>query len=258
MPSLLSRPLVKYVLLASVRDRIFLSLFVAIVLGLAVSAMFGASAVTETDSFASVYSAGGLRLVGVVALVLFVAFYVRRSFDSRDVELLLTRPIGRVSFVLSHFVAFSLIAAIVSLPISLAVLTFGVDPFSPAWMLWAFSLLCEYVLMANTVFFFSLVLSSASMSAISAFGFYTLCRMIGEILGITTRGLAFDGYRFLSDTMHVIAFFIPRLDLMAQTSWLVYGLSADGVGAFFVFAQTLLFCMVLFFATATDLVRRQF
>ena len=52
--------------------------------------------------FALSYTAGGLRIIGVLSLVLFISFYIRRAFDTKDVDLNLTRPVSRVSFLLSH------------------------------------------------------------------------------------------------------------------------------------------------------------
>jgi hypothetical protein len=57
--------------------------------------------------------------------------------------------------------------------------------------------------------------------------------------------------------MDFISLFMPRLDLMAQTSWLVYGV---GVSAHipFILTQTIVYSLVLVLASLIDLHRKQF
>ena len=70
------------------------------------AAFFGASVITEQDEFARTFAAFGFRLFGVVSLVFFVVGYIRRCFENRDIDYLLSRPIGRISFILTHASAF--------------------------------------------------------------------------------------------------------------------------------------------------------
>ncbi len=108
-------PLFRYILMAALRDRFFLSLAGITVAVISLSVFFGASAVVEQDQFAVTFIAFGSRLFGVVALVLFIISHVRRSFENRDIDYLLSRPIGRARFVITHAVAFSSLAALTAL-----------------------------------------------------------------------------------------------------------------------------------------------
>ena len=96
----------KYIIKAAFRDKLLYGMLVCMALAVSLSLFLGSSAITETDLFAMVFCASGLRLVGVMGLSLFVIFYIRRSFDNKDIELLLSRPVSRISFVAAFSCAF--------------------------------------------------------------------------------------------------------------------------------------------------------
>ena len=107
--------LIQYVLKAAIRDRMVVAMIAAMILGCSLSVFLGSSAVTEQDQFSLAFASAGLRFTGMIGIVLFIVFFIRRSIDSRDLEFLLSRPVGRIQFLLSYAAAFSLIALIVTL-----------------------------------------------------------------------------------------------------------------------------------------------
>lgn len=257
MVSLVSGPLVRYVLVAAIRDRLVLTLLLLMAVGASLAIFLGSSAVTEASRFALVFAAGGLRFAGALGLVLFIVFYLRRAFDSRDVDYLLSRPIGRVSFVLSHAAAFTTLATAAALLVSLTVCLLSPHTVGPGFAMWAFSLCMEYVIMANAALFFAMVLPGAASGALAVLALYVLARMMGQILGIVHTGVAGAEHEVLGTVMQVVALIVPRLDLFAQTGWLVYGPDAfPGYGLLLL--QGLLWSGLAVAATSVDLVRRQF
>src|SRR6218665_1516298 len=122
---MISRPLIGYVLTAALRDKLVMTLMLMIMLGAGVSVFLGSSGVTEQESFAVVFGPGGLRFLGVFGIVLFVCFYMRRSFETKEVEFLLSRPISRMRFLFSHAFAFSIIALAVTAAVVAAVFFLG-------------------------------------------------------------------------------------------------------------------------------------
>ena len=255
--NIISWPTMRYVLAAAVRDRLIISLLVIIVLGAALSVFLGTAAYVEKYQFVLVFAAGGLRILSVLGLVLFCVFFVRRSFDNKDVDYLLSRPISRVSFIVSHAAAFSLIAVLLALASSIAVIMTAPITFGEGHVLWAVSLMFELIIMVNAALFFSMVLPSASTSALVVFGLYVLSRTIGILLGIVSSGLANSPLMAgLGAMMKFISLIIPRLDLMAQTSWLIYG--TGNISLLFICAQGIIFSALLMTAALVDLVRRQF
>ncbi len=255
--NIISWPTVRYVLSAAVRDRLIIALLIIIALGAALSTFLGTAAYIEKYQFVLVFAAGGLRILSVLGLVLFCVFFVRRSFDNKDVDYLLSRPISRVSFIVSHAAAFSLIAVLLALASSVAVIMTAPVTFGEGHVIWAVSLMFELIIMANAALFFSMVLPSASTSAMAVFGLYILSRTIGILLGIVMSGLAASPMmKGLAFVMKFISLIIPRLDLMAQTSWLLYGVG--DISLAFICAQGIIFSALLMTAALVDLVRRQF
>lgn len=261
MNKILSRALINYVFLSALRDKIIVSIFLIIALSLSLSVFLGSSAFIEKDQFVAVYAAGAIRIATIIGLVLFIIFYIRRSFESRDVDYLLSRPISRICFILSHAVAFMMIAAIVGLVCVIAVYPF-VSQLGGSYGLWALSLIVEFMIMACAAMFFSMVISSAAAGAIITLAFYTLSRLIGQLVNIVTSHKvgsmeSDEGFRIIGEIMLAISLFIPRLDLMAQTSWLIYG-EQGAIGYYYVLIHGAVFCAILMTATIIDLQKREF
>lgn len=257
MNKLLSFPLISYVLMAAVRDKLVLSLLIFMAVGTSVAIFIGSSAVIEADQFAMVFAAGGLRLAGVLGLTLFAVFYVRRAFETKEIDYLLSRPLSRPCFIISHALAFSVLAIGVALFAELALLVVsGGHIIIPGHGLWLLSFAVELIIMINVALFFSMVLTSAAASSLAVFGLYVLARMMGQILGIIDAGFGVDKFENMSRIMEVISLIVPRLDMMAQTTWLVYGPGSDGCGI--ILAQGVAYTLLLIVASTIDLRRRQF
>jgi putative exporter of polyketide antibiotics len=145
------------------------------------------TAVIEQNKFAIVYMASSLRLLSLSGLILFVVFFVRRSFDSRDIEYLLSRPVRKSTLILSNAAAFSTLA--VGAGVVLALLVGGVAYYQggdvTGILMWSAGVTAEYIILVNVAFFFAMVLSSPVSAGLAVLGFYALARMIGELLGIT-------------------------------------------------------------------------
>ncbi len=251
-----SWPVVKYVLTAAIRDRLILSFFLLMVVGASMAIFLGSSAIIESQQFAIVFAAGGLRFAGAVALVLFIVFYLRRAFENKDVEFLLSRPLSRPTFLFSHFIAFTLLAFVLAAFVFGTLCAIAPNAVGEGHILWGSSLFMEYMIVGSMALFFAMVLSSAASCSLAVFAFYILARIIGQILGILGMGLAMKGVDFLGGVMNIIALVVPRLDLMAQTTWLLYG--PDQIGYGFILLQGVIFSALIFFAALVDLGKRQF
>lgn len=252
---IVSGTLVRYVLMSALRDRLFLSLALLMVVGACLSLFLGSSALIEGDQFTLVFAAAGLRLAGVAGLVVFIVFHMRRSFDSKDVDFLLSRPISREGFILSHAVAFSILALAMAAAIGFAVFIVNPPAFGEGHVFWAISLAMELMIVAGAALFFSMVLSSAAGGVFAVLGLYVLARLMGQLLGIA--GIS-DTIQALRVIMNIVSMVVPRLDLMAQSSWLVYPDAGREIGYGFVLAQGILYSGLLIVAAMIDLRRRQF
>lgn len=255
--------LIKYILTAAVRDKLLWGIAAMSILVVCLSIFSGSAAIVEQNQFILTYMAGGLRIIALLGLTLFTIFYVRRSFDSRDVEFLLTRPISKLSFVFSHIVALSVLTIVSGISISLimSVVAYHYDVHS-SFYLWCFGITFELMIIVNVAFFFSMVLSSPVTAGMATFGFYILARLMGQLLSIlhhTPNPLSAQDYIMngLGHLFSVISIVFPRLDLLAQTSWLIYG-GGEFSSWIFIVAQGVVFLSLVSVATWLDLRRRQF
>lgn len=249
-------PIVRYVLTAAIRDRLIPSLFVILALCASISIFLGSAAVVESGQFAAVFAASSLRFAAVFGLCLFVVFFIRRSFENKDVEYLLSSPVGRSSFILSHAAAFCLLAVIMGCLVMAGVAALVPHDYWHAALLWGASLIVELLIMVNVALFFAMVLPSATTGVMATMGLYILARLTGELLGIVDHEPSSVIFMGLSFAMQLISLIVPRLDLMAQTSWLIYG--EPSLGWFYIIGQAAVYSALVLTAAIVDLSRRQF
>lgn len=250
-------PLFRYIMMAALRDRLILSIVGLMLVVVSLSIFFGATVITEQDQFVRTFAAFGVRLFGVVALILFVVTYVRRSFEGRDVDYLLSRPIGRIRFILTHAAGFSFLAVLAAVFLGGVVAFLQMYNINAGLLSWWLSIGLEFVIMTNVAMFFAFVMTSQTVCLIMVFAFYLLSRLIGEILGILQKGGQTGVMGLLSKIMEMISIFVPRLDLMGQTKWLLYGVP-ETLSLPFIMGQGGVFLLVIIGATVLDMHRRQF
>ena len=251
-------PLVHYVLKGARHDRLLFAMVIMVGITIAMSMFLGSSAVIDKQQFAFVYMAGSLRVLGVFGLTLFLVFFFRRAMDNKDVDFLMSRPIGRTAFLFSHAVGFGVLATLVWALIFGAIWLLSFGNYNTGFILWGASFWAELIIMTMMSFFFALILRSASIAAFACFAFYILCRLQGQLLGIITFKQDLDRtHGLLSGIMKSVTMFLPRLDLMGQTSWLLYGPSGQ-FSYGLIGLQTLVFIVLVFAAMTTDFFRKQF
>lgn len=253
----MSFPLVKYVLMAAIRDRLILSMLVIFFLGSSLALFLGDAAVIEKDQFTVIFAASGLRLTSIFGLVLFVVFFIRRSFEGKDIEFLLSRPVGRLKIIISYAFSFSLLAVVMGASVGLCVYAVAPHLFAQGHVLWILSIIVEGIVMVNVALFFAMYISSSASAAMVTSGFYILARMMGQLLGITDSSLV-DSGGIYSMALQFVSVIIPRLDLMGQSSWLIYGVQSSEIGVVYIIGQGIVFTSLVLAAASLDFIRRQF
>jgi hypothetical protein len=250
------RPLVAYLLRSAGADRLLAVLALAIVAGAALAAFLGNAALVEQSELAIVYAATAGRYAVVVSLVLFTCFHVRRTFENREIDLLLSRPVSRFGFVLAEAATLVLLAGVGAALAGIAVEASG-HPEPAALGLWTSSLMVEAAIAATAALFFALMLSSGVAAALACLGFYVLSRMIG-LLGELAGAHGDSGPEgWLADqAVFLLGLVLPRLDLFARTSWLVHGAGNDATGIGLIFGQGLVYLVLLTAAAGIDFERR--
>lgn len=251
----MSFPLFKYALVAAFRDRLLISMVMVLAVGSSLSVFLASAAIIEKDQFTLVFTASSLRLVSVLGLVLFVIFFVRRAFDSKDIEFLLSRPLSRVQVVVSYAAAFSVVSMIVVFAVGFALYSVAPHLFGLNHMVWLLSLVFECIAMVCVSLFFAMQITSASSAAMVTLGVYVLGRLMGQLLGIIDSTLV-DGLGLYAMALQLVSVITPRLDLLGQSSWLLYGVEWQSLG--FAFAQVFAFSLLVLCAACLDFSRRQF
>lgn len=255
---MMSSPLMRYILTAVMRDRVVQIMMVLMILGTSASVFLGGAVIVEQKAYTIASVATVLRSLAVLGLVIFISFFVRRAFESREIDYLLATPLTRHKLLSSFSLAFIVVAAVFALMISLVILVL-LQKFSEGWLIWSASVLVELSITSMVALFFAVVLKSATVSALCSFGFYSLARMLGAMIGIITS--KFDGPPLMTQAVDFIVKIIsavtPRFDLLAQSAWLVYG-DASGFAWWILPVQFVAFCTLFFVCAAYDLRRSQF
>ena len=252
-----TRTLVAYIMATALRDRLFLAFLVLTALAASMGLFIGGTAVVEKRELSVAYVAAATRLILIAGLVLFVCFHLRRSFESREVELMLSRPISRANFVFAHVISF-VILSLVAVIIATVVVGLVARPEPAALARWSMSLWLECTIMVLTALFFALSLPSAVANVLACAGFYVLARMIGLLTGIAqTTGDDAVLLRVVGRIMEAISIVVPRLDLFGQTSWLIYGVGGE-IGFAVIALQGLVYAPLIIAAAVFDMQRWQF
>ena len=254
---MISSPIVKMALKAAFRDKLFIAAFLILLCSSLVSVFFGSAAIIEQDQFTAAYMAASLRIVSALALILAICFYIRRLFDDRLIEYLLSRPISKVSLVLSHVCAYFLLALPITFLVALPVLWISQNLSDNMTWLWLLTIYIELVIVSCASVFFSMVIKSSFGACLAAISFYTFARIVGELLGIVHANITSPLMGLLSKLFEFVTIVVPRLDLLGQSSWLIYGnASLNEIG--FVILHGALFIVLIIIASCIDLYRKQF
>ena len=107
------KTLFKFILLTGLRDKLYLSILLILAGIFGLSNLVGYSALSEEAQMQVVYFSFLSRLVIVLGIILFICFYINRSFEHKEIDFILAKPISRPTFILSYWLSFSLISSAV-------------------------------------------------------------------------------------------------------------------------------------------------
>jgi ABC-type transport system involved in multi-copper enzyme maturation permease subunit len=254
------KTIIKYTLLTASRDLLFIGLCVIILMAYGFSVFVGTTALVEQSQMSMAYFAGASRIILVTGLIVFVCFHVRRSFDNREVESILSKPISRTQFVVAYWLGFCVLAAVSVIPV-IIIMGLLEQPDLIGLLAWASSLVLEISIIVAFAMLASLIMKSAVSSVLSSFSFYLISRLMGFFIATmdTPSSLMHTGkfggiFEFI---LKIIANILPRLDLFAKSEWLIYGISEQkDIWVFPV--QSLVFISLLLAVSVFDFKRKQF
>lgn len=250
---------IRFVLLTAIRDRLFAGLLVGILFATYISSAMGSTAMLEPQQMTIAFAAAASRIIVMVGIIVFIAFHIRGAFESREIDLLLSRPISRATLVLSYWLGFVVVATLLCLPAMGVLAVLGILD-AKGYALWCASLVMESWLVVSLALFAAVTLKSGVVTVLAGLGFYTISRMMGFFVATTKSGMLFETQlinevaRFVMKAISVV---IPRADFFGKGSWLVYGY--ETLEALWLFAlQGVIFIPLLLAATIIDFKRKQF
>lgn len=250
---------IRYILLTALRDWLFMGLIVGIMVATWISRVLGSTALVEGQEMGLAFGAASSRVIVMIGLIVFVCFHIRQAFDSKEIDVFLSRPIHRNGLVFSYWLGFVFVGLLLVLPTGMILAWAGLVNVSGFWF-WLLSLFLESCLVVAVALFASFTLKSAVTSVIVSMGFYVLSRMMGFFMLTTESAFLFPvewvnvAIKFVINTISMV---VPRLDFYANSDWLIYGITKQA-DIQHVLMQTAVFVPLLILATMLDFRRRQF
>ncbi|MFT6331723.1 MAG: hypothetical protein ACJAW3_000040 [Lentimonas sp.] len=251
--------ILKYILLTALRDRLYVGLFVILLAAFGISSLVGGTVLVEQIQAKLTYVAGSSRLIFAVGMILFVCFYVRKSFEHREVEFILSKSISRHSFILAYLSGFILVALLIILP--LIGLLFLMKANVIGLLYWSLSVILETFIIITFCLLASLILKSAVAAVLASLGFYIMSRMMGFFVLTIEIPSAASNFSSLDSILKAVLKFIsvafPRIDLFSKSEWLIYGVT-DYSEITLILTQSIIYIPLLVLMALYDFNRKQF
>ena len=268
------KPIIRFVLLTALRDRLFAVLILLLLIAVGISSGLARTSMIEQYEMTLSFSSAVARLLLAIGLIVFVCFHIRHAFDSKEIDVMLSRPISRPRLIIGYWLGFSLVTValvLVNVGVQFLLQPTDADSFGgwlssllhPAnldgFLAWSVSLLLEMWIVVAMALFASVTLRSAVTAVMASFVFYVAGRMMGFFLATIQSKLVFqtpwmnDVSKFIIEGASIIT---PRLDMFGKGSWLIYAPQSVDWSLFI--TQSLSFIPLLLIGTILDFNRRQF
>lgn len=248
---------IRYVLLTAMRDWLFWVLFIGVLFASSVAGLLGSTAFIEEREMTITYAAGASRVMLMLGLIVFVCFHIRNAFDTKEIDVILSRPISRSNLVIAYFLGFFCVAIGLLVPIVSIIALVGA-PNMAGFGFWSLSILLESSVVIALSLFSALALRSAVTSVLSCIGLYVTFRMMIFFV-MTAESPMFTSmhYAWLKYALQFLSAVAPRLDFYTKSDWLIYGLKNAGEWHYFVI-QTAIYVPILLVMSVMDFKRKQF
>ncbi len=256
------KSILKYILLSGTRDRLYLGLFISLIVTFSLSIFLGSTALVEEQQMTTVYIGGLSRAVLVVGTILFVCLNINRAFENKEVEFILSKAISREQFILSYLAGFFIAVLLIIIPLVIAMLVvtqankFGL-------LIWSLSLLSELMIMISFALLASLILKNSFSSIMATLGFYIISRLMGMFVMAINLPAKVTSETFELSTrsfglvLKILSVVFPRLDLFGQSEWLNYGIT-DFSNLKIILFQSLIYIPLMIFMAFHDFKKKQF
>lgn len=251
---------IRYVLYTAIRDWLFVGIIATLALSIFLSYFLGSTVMIEKDLMLTELTSASARAVLVVGMIVFVCFHVRKAFENKEIELMLSRPISRGKFILGYWLGFCIVAILMLSLVTGFMMVFS--KFNPQGLsLWTTTMAFEIMIIIAFAVFSSIILKSSVSSVLLCFGFYLTSRMMGFFSYILEKNISTDLFSFDYISQKIIwltSYLLPRLDLFSQSSWLTYGIEITNSSWLLPIIQSLIYIPLLLIFAALDFNRKEF
>jgi len=247
-----------YILRNGLRDRLYLGVFITLVISFCLSIFLGSTMIVEQQQSTAAFIAGSSRAILTLGMLLFVCLSISRAFENKEIEFILSKAISREQFILAYLCGFFLAALLIFIPLIIAILTITKVEFF-GLLIWSATLLSEILIVISFALLAALILRNPLAAIMATLAFYAISRLMGIfVLAIELP----TNFRLTND--HVLAMILkifsaifPRLDLFAQSSWLSYPIT-DFTSLKIIFWQSLIYIPLLIAMAFHDFRKKQF
>lgn len=215
--------LIKYIILSSLRNRIYTGIFICLAIAYGISIILGNTNLIEQNQTSIIYASFSSRIILIFGIILFVCINIGNIFNNKEIDFILTKSISRQEFIISYLIGFFLASLIILLFIaSVLLFLFKVDLLS--LFFWLLTICAELMIIISFSLLSSLILKNQFNAILSTVAFYILSRM----MSIFTFSFSFSNDLAIAKNhlgnfiLKIISLFFPRLDLFGQSQWLIY------------------------------------
>lgn len=250
--------ILKYIIKASIRDRIYISLLVFLIIAFCLSIFLGSTSFVEKAYATTAYIAGSGRIIISFGLILFVCITISRAFEYKEIEFILSKNISREKFILSYIGGFLLITILIILPFFLAILFLG-NANIVGLVMWSISFFLEMVIIISFCILCSLITRNVISSILSVSGFYILSRMMGFLVVAVKMpsNMKFDiNLKSFAIILKFLLAIFPRFDLFTKTRWISYGIEKSEFNLILI--QSAIYIPLIIFMAFHDFRKKQF
>jgi ABC-type Na+ efflux pump permease subunit len=192
-----------------------------LVAGVALATFLSQVALTDGAALQAAVVGAVLRAGAVFLIAAQVASSTLREIHDKGLELMLSLPVSRAAHYLGRLAGYVACGAALAVVFAAALLPW-VSPARAA--LWAISLAVEAALVAAAALFFAMTLANVVGAIGATLGLYLLARAMPAIQAIAATPLAEESWagRLARHAVDAVALFLPRLDAVTRTEWLLY------------------------------------
>jgi len=252
------QPIIKYILLTGLRDKLYLGIFIALLSSFALSIFLGSTVLVEAEQTTLAYIAGTSRVIIILGMILFVCLSINRAFANKEVEFILAKNISREQFILSYLVGFLLTTALILIPLITAIFILA-QVNKIGILIWSLSLFAEMWIVISFAILTSLIMRNSFSSILSTLAFYLISRLMGIFVLAINLPQDFVQVKnhLLPSILKIISLAFPRLDLFTQSEWLAYGVT-DFSRVKIIVLQSLIYIAMMLFMAFFDFRRKEF